>query len=39
VRAVLDLAAAGKVTGPAVFEAGGEHGSRFAAFVMPLAID
>jgi hypothetical protein len=39
VRAVLDLVAGGKVTGPAVFEAGGEHGERFAAFVMPLAID
>ena len=39
VRAVPDARFGGKVTDPVVFEAGGEYGERFAAVVMPLAID
>jgi hypothetical protein len=39
VRAEADERFGGQVRGPAVFEAGGEYGERFAAFVMPLAID
>jgi hypothetical protein len=39
VRAEADARFGGQVTGPVVFEAGGEHGERLTAVVMPLAID
>lgn len=39
VRSEADQRFGGQVRGPVVFEAGGEYGERFAAFVMPLAID